>query len=660
MSTKPFVVVLAEQEVHAQLQGCSDLEVFDRFYRDYDAFFADTSAGIVPDSVPGSVIVVSDWLAATKMVNFIGFVKALSQVAVPLCWKGTPPELAGIVPTLERPVTLAALRRAIAGRVPDFDPVAVDGGDVAFYVAGLQDGVASPPRGLGAVLGSAGFLAPAVPSRSPADLGAEGDVVAAPVTRELESAESPAQPADQVDTTGIDVPDDLAHLFAGDAVSAGPGRQQEGPLPAPEPEEPDGFAPAAETMFDARSRLAQLVIGETGIDLTDEANLAVPTRRDAPPRDSSQAPGPQSSVPAAPRFSEVLPPPPPAAWSDPAAAPGTVDVARPIPTAPARHADHERHTGPAPAPTRHQCQVVTVWSSKGGVGKTTVAANLAAELRNVTGWEVCVVDLDLGDGNLASRIGAYNAPTIVDILNLTKLTKEAVYDQLATERTSGFMAVLAPKLPQYAQGAQYLSPARYDSLLQVLHQMFDVVILDCPDALTEPLVTQFALPRADSVVAVIDTERAAVIGMRGQLRDLTGQLGVAKDRIGVFLNQQVRRRGLSRAEIERVLDGFPVIGVVSDDRESFTGSANQGQLIVNKSGPVGDATRQAFDSAIAAIFPDAIEDARRAHGIARSSKGSARAERTAKPRSDKGGSGESWLVRNSSIYRRLVEKRGGA
>jgi len=649
MSTKPFVVVLAEQEVHEALQSCADLEVFGRFYRDYDTFFADVSAGIVPESTPGSVIVVSDWLASTELVNFVGFVKALSQVTVPLCWKGTPPELAGTTPTVGQPVTLNGLREAIAIRAPGFEPVAVEGGEVPFYVAGLQDGTSPAPRGLGAALGASGFLPPPISDARPS------------------VAEDPVALEPMVDATGaleeIGIPDDLAHLFADDAQppagarAVDRGRDQ---LVAPVIEDgPEPVAPG-ETMFDARSRLARLVEGETGIDLADEASLVVPVRRNAPPAPRAQAA--PVSAPVAPAPQRVQPPPmappPPAAWSDPVAAPGTVDVARARTAEPERHAGSERHAGPAPAPTRHQCQVVTVWSSKGGVGKTTVAANLAAELRNVTGWEVCIVDLDLGDGNLASRIGAYNAPTIVDILNLTKLTKEAVYDQLATERTSGFMAVLAPKLPQYAQGAQYLSPARYDTLLQVLHQMFDVVILDCPDALTEPLVTQFALPRADSVVAVIDTERAAVIGLRGQLRDLVGPLGVTKDRVGVFLNQQVRRRGLSRAEIERVLEGFPVIGVVSDDRESFTGSANQGQLIVNKSGPVGDATRQAFDQAIAAIFPDAIEDARRLHGTARTGKSPARPERAPKSRADKGGQAESWLVRNSSIYRRLVEKRG--
>ncbi|MHB1783953.1 MAG: AAA family ATPase [Acidimicrobiales bacterium] len=646
MSTKPFVVVLAEQEIHAELQSCADLEVFERFYRDYDTFFADVSAGIVPESTPGSVIVVSDWLASTELVNFVGFVKALSQVTVPLCWKGTPPELAGTTPTVGQPVTLNGLREAIALRAPGFEPVPVEGGDVPFYVAGLQDGTSPAPRGLGAALGASGFLPPPISAARPS------------------VAEDPVALEPTVDATGVledvRVPDDLAHLFADDAAPVGSGGGVRDALAVPRPELEAEATPTGETMFDARSRLARLVEGETGIDLADEASLVVPVRRDAPPAPRAHAA--PVSAPVAPAPQRVQPPPtappPPAAWSDPVAVPGTVGVARPRSTEPERHAGSERHTGPAPAPTRHQCQVVTVWSSKGGVGKTTVAANLAAELRNVTGWEVCVVDLDLGDGNLASRIGAYNAPTIVDILNLTKLTKEAVYDQLATERTSGFMAVLAPKLPQYAQGAQYLSPARYDTLLQVLHQMFDVVILDCPDALTEPLVTQFALPRADSVVAVIDTERAAVIGLRGQLRDLVGPLGVTKDRVGVFLNQQVRRRGLSRAEIERVLEGFPVIGVVSDDRESFTGSANQGQLIVNKSGPVGDATRQAFDQAIAAIFPDAIEDARRLHGTARAVKSPARPERAPKSRADKGGQGESWLVRNSSIYRRLVEKRG--
>lgn len=654
MSTKPFVVVLAEQEVHQELQRCADLEVFERFYRDYDAFFADVKAGLVPESVPGSVIVVSDWLAPTELVNFVGFVRALAQLAIPLCWKGTPAELVGTVPSVETPLTLNGLRRAIATRAHEFDPVPIDGGDVPFYVAGLQDGTSmAKTGGLAAALSASGFLAPSV---SHAAVGGAREPV-----------------ADEQVIDEVLAPDDLAHLFSEDEVPQSGALRGEAPERAHDgsgsigpalPGLADSSA-ASETLpeavpeavFDARSRLARLVEGETGIDLGDERNLVVPVRRDVPlDRRSPSPPVGAPPVGAPPAGQGVqrpaVAPPPPASWSDPAAPLGTVDVAR------ARVATPERNVGPAPAPTRHQCQVVTVWSSKGGVGKTTVAANLAAELRNVTGWEVCVVDLDLGDGNLASRIGAYNAPTIVDILNLTKLTKESVYDQLATERTSGFMAVLAPKLPQYAQGAQYLSPARYESLLAVLHQMFDVVILDCPDALTEPLVTQFALRRADSVVAVIDTERAAVIGLRGQLRDLVGPLGVAKDRIGVFLNQQVRRRGLSRAEIERVLDGFPVIGAVSDDRESFTGSANQGQLIVNKSGPVGDATRQAFDSAIAAIFPDAIEDARRLRTADRGDKGRAKDSRSGPSRRDKAPGEESWLVRNSSIYRRLVEKRG--
>ena len=99
--------------------------------------------------------------------------------------------------------------------------------------------------------------------------------------------------------------------------------------------------------------------------------------------------------------------------------------------------------------------------------------------------------------------------------------------------------------------------------------------------------------------------------------------------------------------MEQIFSGIPIVAQLEDDRATFTGTANQGELIVNRGGAAGDKVRAGFDALIAAIFPDAFapSDAPPAAAPARA----------ARPVAAKG---ESWLARNSSLYRMLTKKRG--
>ncbi len=627
MAVKPFVVVLGETEVHAKLAECVDLDVFDTCYASFDAFFDAVQAGVVPQNVPHSVIVVSDWLPASAKASFTGFVRGLPKITIALLWRTDPAEVQAFAPVVTRPVTLAKLRRAIADRVPGFEPVALEGGDVPFLVEALQDGASPGPEdGLGAALAASGLLGGAAPAPPEEEGGAW-------------AVEEPSYDGTGLHEGRVVEDEALAGSWADPVQEEVPGGEAD-----------SGFG--GDRAQHARERLHR-AIGEI-VELTVPPPPPPPPPPGAAGHGSLSPPPPNAAGPAHGAVPPVPPPPPPA-FSDPgvaAGARGRAEIGRAEPQVPVAEVPAgrgpSRAVPPAPSPARHVCHVVAVWSSKGGVGKSTVALNLAAHLRNQTGWEVCVIDLDVTDANVASRIGALRAPTIVDIMGLARLSADTLLPLLATERRSGFHAVLGPRSALEAQASSYLTPARYAKVLEVLHPMFDVVILDCPNALGSKLVADFAMRHADDVVAVIDTERAAAVGLKRQLETLVKDMGRDRSRIHLVVNQQIQRRGLSRSDMEQIFAGIPIVAQLEDDRATFTGTANQGELIVNRGGAAGDKVRAGFDALIAAIFPDAFapSDAQPAAAPARAARGAAAAK------------GESWLARNSSLYRMLTKKRG--
>jgi pilus assembly protein CpaE len=77
-----------------------------------------------------------------------------------------------------------------------------------------------------------------------------------------------------------------------------------------------------------------------------------------------------------------------------------------------------------------QGRVVTVFSAKGGCGKTTTSTNVAAALAAGGARRVCLVDLDLAFGDVAITMQLFPVRTIADAVNLGKLDATAVQDLL--------------------------------------------------------------------------------------------------------------------------------------------------------------------------------------------------------------------------------------
>ena len=150
----------------------------------------------------------------------------------------------------------------------------------------------------------------------------------------------------------------------------------------------------------------------------------------------------------------------------------------------------------AAAAGKREGRIITVFSPKGGTGKTVIATNLAAALAKGDGRRTLLLDLDLQFGDAAIMLGIEPEKTIFDFVNAPG---ELDPDKLAgytTKHKSGLDILPAPLRPE---DAELVTEAKLGRLIEVARACYDAIVVD-----TSPV-----LPRADARDARPDGRAAA-------------------------------------------------------------------------------------------------------------------------------------------------------
>ena len=207
-------------------------------------------------------------------------------------------------------------------------------------------------------------------------------------------------------------------------------------------------------------------------------------------------------------------------------------------------------------------RLVTVFSAKGGCGKTTMSTNLSASLADNGKRSVCLVDLDLAFGDVAIAMQLFPSHTLADAVPLgDALDPEAIHS-LLTPHSSGVMVLPAPVEP----GAADSIPASLvGNLLHVLRQMFDYVVVDTPPAFTDHVLAAFDESDIVALLATVET------------LDL---LNYPRDRWRIVLNRADSKVGLAMGEVEKTL-AVPIALQIPSSR-AVPASINRGVPIVTE------------------------------------------------------------------------------
>src|SRR5437899_2776250 len=145
--------------------------------------------------------------------------------------------------------------------------------------------------------------------------------------------------------------------------------------------------------------------------------------------------------------------------------------------------------------------LITVFSAKGGCGKTTLATNMAAVLADRGRREVCLVDLDLAFGDVAIAMQMFPAHTIADAVPIAETLDFPGIQALLTPHSPGLSTLVAPLEPGAAESIPSTLVAR---LLQILKLHFDFVVVDTPPAFDDHVLAAFDLSDQVALIATLD------------------------------------------------------------------------------------------------------------------------------------------------------------
>jgi pilus assembly protein CpaE len=251
----------------------------------------------------------------------------------------------------------------------------------------------------------------------------------------------------------------------------------------------------------------------------------------------------------------------------------------------------ERFAGHSSEGQSAEGRVVTVFSAKGGVGKTTFSTNLSAHLAS-TGSRVLLVDLDLAFGDVGISLQLLPQRSIIDIGGMAGHLDEQGLASIVTHHDSGLDAACAPAEPS---DADRIPGQMVAELLRVARRSYDFVVIDTPPAFTEHVLAAFDI--SDVLILIATLDIPAVKNLRLTL-DTLDLLGSPKDARVVVLNRSDAKVGLRAQDVVTAIQQDIAIEVPNS--AAVPASVNRGVPIVldEPKHPVSVALRQLADNYI--------------------------------------------------------------
>lgn len=260
----------------------------------------------------------------------------------------------------------------------------------------------------------------------------------------------------------------------------------------------------------------------------------------------------------------------------------------------------EHGLGDSDAQPGRSGRLVSVFSTKGGCGKSLVASNLAVLAVDRLKQGAALVDLDLQSGDLAIMFQVMPALSIYEAaLDASRLDTEALEGYLTGHR-SGVSLLAAPLEPSLAEQVE---PDGVKVILELLPTMFPLTIVDGPPLFTDQML--LALDASDDIVLVGSMDVPSIKNLKLAISTIT-QLGHPREQLKIVLNRADSKVGLRINEVEKS------IGVAIDVQIP---SSRDVPLSINQGTPLAmsrprSPVVQAIAELLPAIMPGAGGDER--------------------------------------------------
>lgn len=218
-------------------------------------------------------------------------------------------------------------------------------------------------------------------------------------------------------------------------------------------------------------------------------------------------------------------------------------------------------------------QVYTVFSTKGGVGKTFVSINLAASLAKNPEKRVVLLDLDLDFGNAALALNLYPKFTITDVIDDIRHMDSDLIESYLTPHESGIKVLPANLQPAMND---FINAEHIRVILESLRESFDYVVVDMPGRFVDTIMPALAL--ADHLLVITTPELSSVRNIKVLLVTLK-DLNFPQSKIRIVLNKEDIRGEIKKNDVEATLNK-KVDAAIGLDYRRVLSSLNRGVPLV--------------------------------------------------------------------------------
>ena len=201
-------------------------------------------------------------------------------------------------------------------------------------------------------------------------------------------------------------------------------------------------------------------------------------------------------------------------------------------------------------------RLVSVFAPKGGVGKTTIAFNLAVAIGQ-QGKRTVLIDGSLQFGDLRALLRVpTDAPSILDLP--TDRIQESDLQDVLWRDPSGIDILLAPPRVEMAE---MVTVRDVDKVLSLLRRVYEVIVLDTAPALSD--VNLAFLDASDTIIEIV-TYDSTTIHNTIAVADAFRTIGYPASKVQYLVNRADSAGGIQSDELARALGRVPEHSIVSD------------------------------------------------------------------------------------------------
>jgi len=194
------------------------------------------------------------------------------------------------------------------------------------------------------------------------------------------------------------------------------------------------------------------------------------------------------------------------------------------------------------------CKVITLFSNKGGIGKTTIATNLALEIANITNEKVALVDMNFQLGDIATFMDIKPSFDISYVVKNLDGTDDSFLLSTLDRYKDTNLYILAD--PPYMEQAKDITPEQISKLFDALRNTFSYVIVDTSNVFYGKTIT--VLDNTDFIMLVTIVNLPAIRNCQRCL-DIFERLGYDRDKTKIVINRYMENDEVKAEDLEEAL-----------------------------------------------------------------------------------------------------------